>query len=246
MKDLFSTQAELYAKYRPAYPAALYDFIFASIDRKDSALDCATGNGQVARALAAHFRNVFAIDISANQLSHAVRLDNIQYSVGRGEQTPFCDNSFDLITVAQAYHWFDGLQFCQEAQRMARPRGIVAIWGYDLANSDSPVDSLVHHWNYDILAPYWEPERKHVYTHYGDLPFEFDRIPAPEFEIVVEWDCEQLIGHLKTWSALQRMKRQTGEDAFTDIVEQIRKAWGNEARKRFVFPVFLYLGRVRK
>jgi ubiquinone/menaquinone biosynthesis C-methylase UbiE len=204
------------------------------------------GNGQVARTLATSFRNVCPIDVRANQLRHAVRQDNIEYSVCRSEQTAFNDNSFDLITVAQAYHWFDDSLFCLEAKRVARSGGIIAIWAYDLAYSESPIDTIVHHWNFDILAPYWEPERKHVYTQYESLPFEFERIPALEFEIAVDWDREELIGHLKTWSALQKMKHQVGEGAFQKTVEQIRKTWRDNSKKRFVFPVFLKLGRVQK
>jgi len=224
----------------------MYDFILNFVHQKKFALDCATGNGQVAGTLALHFRTVSAIDISARQLSHAVRLDNIEYAVCRAEQTPFDENSFDLITVAQAYHWFDGPRFFREAQRVARRGAVIAIWGYDLAYCNSPIDALVRHWNYDILARYWEPERKHVYTHYKDLPFEFDRIPAPEFEIIAEWDREELVGHLRTWSALQTMIRQEGDGAFQEVVAQIRASWGNEGKKRFVFPLFLHLGRVRK
>jgi ubiquinone/menaquinone biosynthesis C-methylase UbiE len=246
VKDLFSTQAELYAKYRPVYPSQLYDFILKFVRRKESALDCATGNGQVARSLAPYVRTVSAIDISANQLSQAIRSDNIVYSVSRAEETPFDDNSFDLITVAQAYHWFDGKRFCGEAQRVARHGAVVAIWAYDLAYSNSPIDALVRHWNYDILAPYWEPERKHVYTHYKDMPFEFDRISAPGFEIHTDWEYEELIGHLKTWSALQTMVRREGDGAFQEIVGEIRALWGSEGKKRFVLPLVLHLGRVRK
>jgi ubiquinone/menaquinone biosynthesis C-methylase UbiE len=246
LKDLFSDQAELYAKHRPVYPRQLYDFILSFVQRRDAALDCATGNGQVARALAPSFRIVQAIDISESQVHHALRLHNIEYSVSRAEQTAFQDNSFDLIAVAQAYHWFDGTQFCREATRVARSGGIVAIWGYDLAHSNSEIDSIVHHWNFDVLAPYWEPERKHVYTHYENLPFDFESIPAPEFTIELDWTSEDLIGHLQTWSALQTMMRRVGDEAFRTIVGQIQQAWGDDGKKRFVLPVFLKLGRVPK
>ena len=246
MKDLFSTQAKLYARYRPVYPPELFNFILSFVQQRDSALDCATGNGQVARTLAAHFSRVCAVDISESQLSHAIKLENIEYSVYRAEQTPFSDSSFDLITVAQAHHWFNGPKFCREATRIARPGAIIAIWGYDLTYSGSPIDSIVHHWNFDILAPYWEEERKHVYTHYDHLPFEFERIPAPEFRIVVDWKSEELIGHLRTWSALQKMKQRVGDGAFRTVVDEITRMWGNDDRKRFTFPIFLKLGRVRK
>ena len=186
------------------------------------------------------------IDISANQVHHAVQSHNIDYCVCRAERTPFADNSFDLITVAQAYHWIDAPRFCDEATRIARPRGIVAIWVYDLAYSMSPIDAIVRHWNFEILSPYWEPERKHVYTHYESLAFEFESIASPKFEIEVSWNCEELVGHLKTWSALQTMKRKVGDRAFQETVQQIQAAWGVEDKRRFVFPVFLKLGRVKK
>lgn len=245
LKDLFSAQAELYARYRPGYAQELFDCILSFVRRNEAALDCATGNGQVARALSPHFQKVHAIDLSESQLRHAVRMHNIEYSVFRAEETPFDDHSFDLITVAQAYHWIDGVRFCREAARIGRPGAVVAIWGYDLSHSGSPIDAIVRRWNFETLAPYWEAERQHVYSHYSNLPFDFERIPAPEFQIVVEWECEELVGHMRTWSALQNMIRQAGDDAFRKVVEEIESSWGSDGRKRFTFRIFLKLGKVR-
>ena len=246
MKDLFSAQADLYAKYRPVYPGSLYEFILGLVKRREIAWDCATGNGQVACVLASHFQHVRATDISDGQLQHAVRQKNIQYSISPAEQTPFDDNIFDLITVAQAYHWFDGTKFCAEATRVGRPGAVVAIWGYDLAYTNSPVDKLVREWNFDILSPYWEKERKHVYTHYDDLPFTFERLDTPEFQIEVRWKREELVGHMRTWSALQRMRTHVGEGPFEQIVARISDAWKSNDTKQFIFPLFLKVGRVKK
>ena len=246
MKDLFSQQAGLYARYRPVYPPKLFEFVLRHVRRKDSALDCATGNGQVARVLAKHFRKVCGIDISKSQLSHAERADNIEYSVSRAEQTPFADNSFDLITVAQAYHWFNGLQFCSEATRVGRDDALVAIWVYDLAISGTSIDNIIRRWNFDALGPYWEVERNHVYNGYKDLPFEFERITTPEFQIMVEWGCEELIGHLRTWSALQKMMNSVGDEPFKSVIREIESAWGNNSRLQFRFPLTLLLGRIHK
>src|SRR5512135_1288098 len=116
MKDLFSSQAELYARFRPTYPPELYSFILKFVRRRDHALDCATGSGQVARTLAEYFQTVYAIDISQSQLRHAAPADNIVYSVSRAESTPFQADAFDLITVAQAFHWFDAPAFWKEVQ----------------------------------------------------------------------------------------------------------------------------------
>jgi len=246
VKDLFSEQAHLYSRYRPTYPPELYAHIFRFVWDRHSALDCATGSGQVAGVLAPHFEHVFGIDISRQQLEHAANARNIQYSVSRAEQTPFSDNSFDLITVAQAYHWFDGRKFLTEAARIARKGAVVAVWAYDLGSDGSSVSAIVRHWNFDILAPYWEAERKHIYTHYKDLLFDFEPLPVRDFEIVVDWDLDHLIGHLRTWSALQKMIKVKGDGPFRQTVDEITQAWGGDGKKRFVFPLFLKLGRVAK
>src|SRR5258706_9304965 len=104
-KDLFSDHARQYAAFRPVYPMELYDFIFQYVTRFENAWDAGTGNGQVARVLGQSFKNVFATDISAKQIENAVQSENIFYSV-QWEQTSFPPQTFDLICVSQAIHWF--------------------------------------------------------------------------------------------------------------------------------------------
>jgi ubiquinone/menaquinone biosynthesis C-methylase UbiE len=246
MKDLFSTQADLYARFRPTYPAELYELILSHVQQRETVWDCATGNGQVARGLVAYVQKVFATDISENQLKHAVRHDRIDYSLSPAERTPFQDNSFDLITVAQAYHWLDTPAFCREATRVGRPGAIVAVWGYDLTSISQEVDPLLRHWNFDILKPFWEPERRHVIAHYETLAFDFEKIDARDLRITVEWSCDELLGHMRTWSALQKMMKQEGDAAFVAVSEQIAKAWGDTKKRECIFPIFLKIGRVVK
>jgi ubiquinone/menaquinone biosynthesis C-methylase UbiE len=107
MKDNFSTHSNLYKQYRPDYPLDLFEWLFKQINQFESAWDCGTGNGQIARVLSKKFKNVFVTDISEQQLSNAAILPNIEYSKQSAEHTNFANNSFDLITVGQAIHWFD-------------------------------------------------------------------------------------------------------------------------------------------
>jgi len=102
-KDLFSEQSKLYAQFRPTYPQELFDYILQFVEERKIARDCATGNGQAATVLAEHFEKVEASDISEAQISNAVKRENIEYHICPAEATPFSNDSFDLITVAQAY-----------------------------------------------------------------------------------------------------------------------------------------------
>src|SRR5437016_1337123 len=114
-KDLFSGHGKQYAAFRPTYPKELYDFIYSHVSNFENAWDVGTGNGQVARELSKQFDCVSATDISATQLENAFKAKNIFYEIA-GEQTSFSSNSFDLICVAQAIHWFSREKFYREVK----------------------------------------------------------------------------------------------------------------------------------
>ena len=162
MKDFFSSQSKVYAAFRPTYPKELYQFIFQHLREKNTAWDCATGNGQVAQYLSPHFKEVYATDISQQQLDHAVKRKNIFYSKSQAEKTIFRDNQFDLITVAQALHWFDQAVFFDEAKRVGKPGAILAVWGYAMLYIEPVIDSLILEFYNDVVGPYWDVARRLV------------------------------------------------------------------------------------
>src|SRR5256885_13665539 len=125
MKNNFSSQAKIYAQYRPGYPQELFDFILAQVTERNLSWDCATGNGQTAKILARYFKSVGATDISQRQLDQAVRLDNISYSCQPAEHTTFPGDSFDLITISQALHWLNFEGFYREVNRVAVNEAII-------------------------------------------------------------------------------------------------------------------------
>ena len=161
MKDLFSSNSKSYASFRPTYPEALYDFIYGHVKNFDLVWDAGTGNGQAAVALAAKFKRVVATDISAQQLEQAEQISNIEYSVG-SEQADLPDQSTDLITAAQAIHWFDRRKFFAEVRRVGKPGSVVAVWGYGLLSINPSINQHLAHFYKDIIGPYWDPERKHI------------------------------------------------------------------------------------
>jgi ubiquinone/menaquinone biosynthesis C-methylase UbiE len=244
-KSLFSDQASGYARYRPGYPDALYQYMTELCRYRERALDVATGNGQVACEIAREFRQVDAIDISEQQLAYAVQRPNITYTCSSAEQIPFENQSFDLITVGQAAHWFRLNQFYQEVNRIIRPGGILALFGYGMVVVNASVDALMQKFYTGILDGYWDPERKLVDDSYRSLPFPYEKINRlTDFESVYLWDLETFTGFLETWSAVARFIRQNGTNPVDQIRLILQQAWGAQSVQRVVFPVFLLAARV--
>jgi len=246
-KDLFSNQASLYAQNRPGYPRGLYDYILQHVQNRQQAWDCATGNGQAAVELAAYFEKVMATDVSEKQLQQAQPHEKIEYSISTAEQTPFADNSFDCITVAQAYHWFKFDAFGSEVLRVAKPGAIIAIWGYSLiVCEDEAIDTLINTFYRETVGAYWDTERRYIDEHYTTVPFPYEVLPSKEFQISVPWNRQQLTGYFNTWSSIQHFIKANGYNPVNELAAAIEKVWGNDTTKDFYFPLFLRLGRVVK
>ena len=246
-KDLFSIQAADYARYRPTYPSELIDYIIGFVPEKNLAWDCATGNGQAAVLLSPYFRQIIATDSSEKQLLQAVPAENITYLPGKAEQTNFADNGFDLITIAQAYHWFQFRDFAREAKRIGKPGGIIAVWGYNIpACNDDVLNRLISHFYKEIIGPYWDAERKWVDDNYTSIPFPFQEIKTPAFAIKVNWSLQDLEGYFYTWSALQKYIAVNHSSPVDALITQIKPLWGNNEKREIIFPVHLRLGTINK
>ena len=244
-KDLFSTQSDLYARYRPTYPKELYDHILSFVKEKNIAWDCATGNGQAAVVLADHFKKVIATDISAAQVDKAIKKDNIEYLVCSGESTPFADNTFDLVTVAQAYHWLRWKEFKKEVTRVCKPGALIAIWTYYRnTTGDKKIDDAVYNFYENVTRPYWDEARKYVEEKYVTVEFDYDLLPVKHFEITLNWQREDMIGYISSWSAIQKYIKVNGHSPIPTIEEEINKLWPEGELKKVSFPLYLKLGKI--
>ena len=246
-KDLFSGHSKEYAAYRPGYPVQLFQYILEFVPGRKMAWDCATGNGQAASILADYFEKVVATDISAQQLNNAIQKSNVSYLESAAEQTPFNDNSFDLITVAQAYHWLNWNEFYHEATRVGKPNAVIAIWTYNLIKTEEKaINEIVEYLYRDITGPYWDPARKYVEEEYKTIPFEFSPLPSKPFNIQVTYTREALLGYLFTWSGVQNYIKHTGQSPLSLINEKLLNVWGNNPSRLFNFPLTLKMGRIIK
>ena len=241
-KDNFSALAKGYSKYRPDYPQTLYDHLYTHCGAFEQVWDCATGNGQVALSLSTQFKNVYASDLSEAQIAQAAQADNIHYSVQRAESTNFPDDFFDLITVGQAYHWFDFEAFGKEANRVLKPGGLVAIWSYHLMRTHPEFDQHIDDFYLNVVGPYWDEERNWVDKRYEDVPFHFDPVPTDfTFPIVKEFNLADLEGYMNTWSAVRHFKNQRGFNPVDDFIQKVATLWSGSVK--VTFPGFVKLGR---
>jgi len=246
-KDLFSKQSDLYARYRPTYPKELYDHILSFVKEKNIAWDCATGNGQAAVVLADHFKKVIATDISAAQIEKATLKDNIEYLVCPAELTPFEENTFDLVTVAQAYNWIKWGEFKNEVTRVCKPGAVIAIWTYNRNKiGDKNIDDAVYSFYENVTKTYWDYERKYVEELYETVEFDYELLPVKQFETTLNWQREDMIGYISSWSAIQKYIKVNGHSPIPIIEEEINKLWPEGEVKKVSFPIYLKLGRVVK
>lgn len=243
-KDLFSSLAADYAAARPTYPAALFDALAAQAPGRDLAWDCATGNGQAALPLAERFKAVWATDLSARQLAQAPAHPHITWHLAPASDSGLPSRSADLITVAQAYHWFDHEAFHLEVGRVLKPGGLVAVWCYGLFSCTPAVDAVVLRLYRDRLGPWWEPERRFVEEGYASLPWPFDPVALPAFEMRHAWTLPQLLAYLGTWSALRACRERTGTDPLTELGPALAEAWGGAPTRDLRWPLALRAGRV--
>ena len=244
MKDNFSKNSPEYAQFRPKYPAELFSFLENLVEEKEAAWDCGTGTGQVAGELAKFFKRVEATDISQQQLDNSVKVSNINYSLQPAEKTNFPDNSFDLISVAQAIHWFDFRQFYKEVNRTLKPGGIFAVIGYGLFKCNEQTTELINHFYWEVIGPYWDFERQYLDDGYRSIQFPFEEIHTLDLEMEFSWDFEHLIGYLKTWSAVKHFQNKKGYDPVVAISGDLRIAFGE--REVVKFPLFLRVGKNNK
>lgn len=243
---LFATVAREYANFRPGYPPELFAWLAGAAPALDAVWDCGCGSGQASVALAAHFARVFATDLSPEQIAAARPHDRVRYAVAPAEHSGLADASVDLVTVAQALHWFDVQAFYAEARRVARPGALLAVWNYPRPQIvDAKLDRLFLDFYDGVVGPYWPAERRHVHANYRTLPFPFDELPHPEFALTLQWNLEQLLGYVSSWSATTRYRKAKGDDPVPLLRATLGPEWPAEGIAAIRMPIGLRIAELR-
>lgn len=210
--------------------------------------------------LAGIYKNVIATDTSLKQLEYAPKLPNIRY-----EQTPPVlsmaelekltpQGSLDLVTIAQALHWFDAPSFYEQVKWvLKKTHGVIAAWCYTIPRVNPSVDSVFDRFYTVDSNPYWDPARRFVDAEYRSIDFPFEAIDGAadtgpfEFETEKIMDLQDYFMYIRSWSAYQTAKEKGVELLNKDVVDEFERAWnqsGSNGHKAVKFPVFLRIGKV--
>ena len=130
--------ARRYATGRPYHQDIPIDNVrtFLQIDGKlGAAIDVACGTGLSCIALKAIAERIVGCDISLEMIARAPDDDIIAYVVCAAEALGTADESFDLMTVSSAFHWFDRGAFLREARRVLKPGSSLVIYNNALGVS---------------------------------------------------------------------------------------------------------------
>lgn len=243
--DHFSERAGAYAAYRPSYPREFIGMLSSLAPSNHLAWDCGTGNGQAAVLLAEYFAEVVGSDSSSRQLSQAVGHPKVRYELASEGESHLDAASVDLVTAAQALHWFDLERFYAECHRVLRPRGVVAVWCYARSQIRSDVDAVVNWFHDTRLEPYWPPARRHVLNGYRELQFPFVEISIPPWTMSLAWTLDRFIRYVATWSATQAAQKAEGSgQALSEFVDRLACVWRPDERLVVQWPLITRAGHI--
>jgi len=244
--DSFSKQSDIYSKYRPSYPTELFSFLSSLTENHALAWDCGTGNGQAAIGLSAFYEKVLATDPSENQIRNAPKSPKVSYFIEPAENSSIRTNTVDIVTIANALHWFNFDLFYKEVNRVVKSNGVIAAWSYGLPIISPEIDSIVKQFHDGTLGTYWQAPNRLVEKAYTTIPFPFRPIPAPKFYIEKVFNLKELIGYFNTWSATQRFINDNKFNPTEELEDDLIKVWPeSNTTKTLRWELILKVGRVK-
>jgi SAM-dependent methyltransferase len=244
--DHFSAVARAYAGRRPGYPDELFAYLSRLCLGREFAWDCGAGSGQASLPLAHCFGRVVASDLSPAMLALAPSHPRLHYVSARAQHSPLREESVDLVTVAQALHWFDIEPFYHEVDRVLVVGGVLAVWSYgnQVVDDDASINQALAIFYRETVGPFWAPARRHVESGYATLPFPYPELNPPAFAMERRWTLDQLLGYIGTWSATQHCRESTGSDPVPPLRQQLKPLWGDASSTRLIrWPLSLRVGR---
>jgi SAM-dependent methyltransferase len=242
----FESGGQGYEAFRPRYPETLAQALAALPARTELAVDVGCGTGQLTVRLAPLFDATVGVDPSADQLAHARAHERIRYVRAPAEALPVPDGAADLVTAAQAAHWFDLPAFYDECRRVAAPGAVLALVAYGMLHLDDAVDERFQRFYSEDLHGYWPPERALVDEAYRTVEFPFEELAIDPLTISRAMTLDDVLGYVSTWSAARALAEAGHADVLDAFARELAEQWADPARTRVaVWPITARIGLLR-
>lgn len=263
---------------RPHYPDSLFKYISDYFKRhnnggenlaKTCAIDIGCGPGEATVPLTKYFDQVIGIDhsqVMVNEASKRADISQLKFIQGSDKDfvTKFESNSVDLITVAQAIHWFQFPQFFNDAYKVLKPNGTLAFWGYVdhnfVGHPKATEINLKYCYDNKYFGPYWQQPGRDILRgklavaeppsnmfrdieRYENFTLEAD--PTAKLEIAMKVPFASYAAYLKTMSSYHSWKEANPDvpDIADRCIEEIKEVeqWNDDSEVTMKWSTILVL-----
>ena len=243
MTSAFDVVAEGYTKCRPTWNAKCIKAIAQDCPIRKRALEVGCGSGQATKLLASHFEQLIATDPASKLIQLAPIMPNVEWLVARAEEVSAKQGSVNAVFAFQAAHWFDMEAFAIACKKMAAEGCRIFLCGYSLPRVHEEVDRVIDSF-YASLDEDWDERRRFIDESYTSLEFPFKEIPPPEVRsLEAVWTVEQMLGYLRSWSAVNHHEKEYGVDPVSTIEQELCNIWGKD-KHTINWSVFMRAGEI--
>jgi SAM-dependent methyltransferase len=245
----FSDRVQDYVRWRPGYPPEVLEALRGDLGLRPSHVvaDVGSGTGLLSRLLVENGNVVYGVEPNRAMAAWAEvdlgptgRFHSVD---GRAEATGLDDDSVDLVTAGQAFHWFKVPESRAEFLRILRPGGGVAL-AWNLRRVDSTpflrdYEAFLHRWSndYDEVSAQYANEAS-LRGLFGEAGWQERR-----FDSTQHFDLEGLRGRLLS-SSYTPKEGDPRRDAMLAALPAVFEAHAREGRVAFEYDTRVFLGRL--
>jgi ubiquinone/menaquinone biosynthesis C-methylase UbiE len=245
-KERFSTRVENYARFRPGYPPEVVEVMTkeCGLKRDSVVADIASGTGIFTRLLLENGNRVFGVEPNAGMRQageeYLAKYPNFTSVAGNAEKTGLPDRLCDLVTAAQAAHWFDREKSLREFQRILKPDGCLALLWNDRRLEATAFDRDYEQMLLDYGTDYADVKRLDADASRFFGAFRRQLRVLPNFQ---DFDHAALEGRLLSSSYAPQAEHPSHAPMLAEL-RRIFNAYQSGGKVRMEYDTKLYFGQV--
>ena len=247
--ERFSDRVENYARYRPGYPTELFDYLIdvCLLDKDSLIADIGAGTGIFSSYLLARQLAVAAVEPNLEMRYAAektlAKYNSFQSIPGTAEATQLDDLSVNLITVAQAFHWFDEAAAIAEFKRILKPQGQLAlIW--NRRDKQDPFQNAYEKMLRKLAPDYNVVNHMNIKDSQIQVLFKNETYQQKNFQYRQNFNCEAFLGRMHS-SSYSPPEGSAELSVLNQAAVALFEEYSVDGMLSFLYSSRLYLGQLR-